>query len=164
MGGAVDLIRYWALWKKDSGMGSLGGGQHQQDTTHTSIGSTKTCSVPVTRWGSAFREVGVCGLGRKRMDHSRMGNGVFENHFWVWDLIRVLVKVGNEPSLFSKMKGYNFMFPALRFSASLILGHAVKAISNFQRINILRLWTAIKPSQENVRKGGKRDHWNNDAF
>lgn len=66
------------------------------------------------------------------MNHSKMGNGVFETHSWVWDLTKVLVKVGNEPSLLSsKMKGYNFMFPALRFSAPLILGHAGKAISNF---------------------------------
>lgn len=33
------------------------------------------------------------------MDHSELGNGVFENHSRLWDLPRVLVRAGNKPRL-----------------------------------------------------------------
>lgn len=66
--------------------------------------------------GTSLGEVCVCEDWEEGMDHSGLGNGVFENYFKQWDVPRVLVRAGNKPRLISsKMKGHSVMCSAVSF-------------------------------------------------
>lgn len=66
--------------------------------------------------GTSLGEVCVCEDWEEGMDHSGLGNGVFENYFKPWNSPMFLVRAGNEPSLLSsKTKEYSLKYSTVSF-------------------------------------------------